>query len=347
MSYQREYERRIRVGIVGAGSHCYRNILPVMNFLPVEIVAICDVNETPVKLTARQYGASWYTSTAEMYRKELLDAVFIVVGASLHPSLVIEALDNGLDVWVEKPIAVRASQVKEIIEHRGDRIVTVGLKKAFSPACQKVKSFVNDSNLGDLESMLAVYPLSIEENGEDLLEAKAMPNWLRNGVHPISLMMEVGGEVDSVQTITNNKGFGDVILRFKSDVVGTLHLASGPSPDFEAYDFFAKGWRARIENARVTLDRGIPFDYRRTVDYTSGGYDSGRIVWEPGDCVATLENKALFVQGFFNETKYFCDCVLNRTPSTMGSLEMAYDIMRVYEAAYLSNGSVIPLEVIK
>lgn len=49
MSYQRDFERRIKVGIIGAGSHCYRNVLPTMNYLPVEIKAICDINEEIAK----------------------------------------------------------------------------------------------------------------------------------------------------------------------------------------------------------------------------------------------------------------------------------------------------------
>ena len=42
MSYQREFSHRLRAGLVGIGSHAYRNILPVMNFLPVQLVAVCN-----------------------------------------------------------------------------------------------------------------------------------------------------------------------------------------------------------------------------------------------------------------------------------------------------------------
>ena len=40
--YQREYEKRIRVGLIGAGSHAYRNLLPALHYLPVKLVAICN-----------------------------------------------------------------------------------------------------------------------------------------------------------------------------------------------------------------------------------------------------------------------------------------------------------------
>jgi len=44
MSYQRDFERRVRIGVVGVGDHAYRNILPLLTFLPVEFVAVADTN---------------------------------------------------------------------------------------------------------------------------------------------------------------------------------------------------------------------------------------------------------------------------------------------------------------
>ena len=56
MSYQREYERRVRIGVVGIGSHAYRNILPALHYLPVTLVALCDLNAELLAKTAAEYG---------------------------------------------------------------------------------------------------------------------------------------------------------------------------------------------------------------------------------------------------------------------------------------------------
>ncbi|MDA0709762.1 MAG: hypothetical protein O3B73_06075 [bacterium] len=56
MSYQREYDGKLRIGVIGIGSHCYRNILPATNYLPVELVAFCDTNDSILESTAAQYG---------------------------------------------------------------------------------------------------------------------------------------------------------------------------------------------------------------------------------------------------------------------------------------------------
>ena len=67
------------------------------------------------------------------------------------------------------------------------------------------------------------------------------------------------------------------------------------------------------------------------------------MVWEPQNCLATLENKALFTQGIWGAMRHFCDCVLAGQSARQGSLEFALDVMRVYEAALLSDGQRVPL----
>lgn len=344
MSYQREFEKRIRVGIVGAGSHCYRNILPVMNYLPVQLVAICDRNERIAERTAAQYGCDYYASTREMYDKADIEAVFICVGPRQHPQLITEALDAGKHVWVEKPIATRASDVAEILNHRRDRVVVVGLKKYFMPATQKAMEIIASPQYGHPRSALAIYHMNMPHNGQKILENRETPNWLRNGVHPMSFLMAVGGKVSAVTTICNEEGYGEVILQFASGTIGSLHMSSGPQPDVDYYGVYGDNWQLSIEDTRIALRRGIPFDYQETTTYAPPGEDNGTVVWEASNCVATLENKALFTQGFYAETRYFCDCIQKGRMADKGTLEMAYDIMKVYEAGLLSEGKTIYLD---
>jgi predicted dehydrogenase len=88
----------------------------------------------------------------------------------------------------------------------------------------------------------------------------------------------------------------------------------------------------------VTHHRGTPSRYGVTTTYAPEGEGHGSVVWEPQNTYATLENKALFTQGMYQEMRHFCDCVLEGTSPTQGTLEFALDIMKVYEAALLSDG---------
>jgi predicted dehydrogenase len=347
MSYQRDFESKLDVAMVGVGSHAYRNILPIMTHLPVSLRAICDIDLERAQVTASQYGAkSVYADAREMYAKEKLDAVFLCVSAQLHPQLACEAFDAGLHVWLEKPPAMRASEIEEMIQHRRDRVAVVGFKKAFMPSTQKVMEILSTEGYGPLKSILAVYCMTIPENGEEVLRERKFTNWLANGCHPLSLMVAVGGPVAAVTVHRASHGGGVCILEFENGAIGNFHLANGGnnSQPLERYSFFGSNCHAVIDNSlRVTLQRGIPFQYGRTTTYAPEGFDSGAIAWEPQNCSATLENKALFTQGMYGEMRYFCDQVLAGEPAVKGSLEFALQVMKVYEAALLSNGSRISI----
>lgn len=344
MPYQREYTKTLNIAVVGVGNHSYRNLIPALHYLPVRLVAVCDINEDLVRRTAAQFGCRHYTSTSDMYDKESLDAVFLCVSAKLHPQLTIEAFQAGLHVWMEKPASLRAYEVENMIRHRGEKVAVVGHKKAFMPSTEKAIEVIRSEEYGSLQSILAIYPMSIPDNGQEVLENGTFVNWLGNGCHPLSLMLATGGKVSSVTMHRDRNGRGICMLEYANGTTGNFHFASGPQPS-EAYHFYGDDWHLTIENSlRVTLQRGIPHTYNQTFNYIPAGMESGAIVWEPQNCLATLENKALFTQGIYGELKYFCDCVLNKQAAERGSLEFALEVMKVYEAALVSGGRRIDLD---
>ena len=99
-----------------------------------------------------------------------------------------------------------------------------------------------------------------------------------------------------------------------------------------------------IENTRITLHRGIPGAHGRITNYAPEGDESGAVVWEASNCQAGLENKPDFTQGMYAAMMHFCECVLNGKAPEKGTLEFALDMMRVYEAALLSEGRTIRLD---
>lgn len=346
MSYQREFDRRLKIGMVGLGSHSYRNILPTFHYLPVELKAICDLEPGLAEKTAPEFGVkACYTSSTEMYRNEELDAVFLCVSPEAHPDLACEALDAGLHVWMEKPPAVLASEVETMISHRGDRVVVVGFKKAFMPATRKVIELLGAEDYGPLQGMSAEYPMTIPEDGEAVLRERRAPNWLKNGCHPLSLMLAVGGDVGAVTMHRNSTGVGVCVLEFAGGAIGSFNLLGRIGKrSMERYAFWGQSHIILDYNLRVTVQRGIPFEYSRTTSYVPDGMDSGAVFWEPTYTLGTLENKALFTQGFYDEMRTFCDCALSGERPGVGSLEFALSIMKVYEAALVSHGQRIEIK---
>lgn len=348
MSYQRSYERRIRAAVIGVGGHCYRNILPAMTFLPVELRAFCDVNVELARQTAREYGVpNVYASSAEMYAKEELDAVFLVVGPKQHPPLAIEAFKAGIHVWMEKPTSTGASQVQAMLDARGDRIAVVGFKKAFMPAAEKARELMQLPEFGALRTILGIFPMDVPPDGEEVLRDAKYTDWLGNGVHPLSILCDLGGPVEAVTVHRGKHGGGACVIEYKSGAIGNFHMAAGSSraQPCERYVLFGDGKSIEIDNAkRVIYQRGIPFNYSGTTSFAPPGLEHGALVWEAANTLATLENKALMVQGMWNELKYFCDCVLENRPAQRGTLELALEVMKVYEAGLRSSGKRVVLD---
>jgi predicted dehydrogenase len=347
MTYQREFERRVRIGVVGVGSHSYRNILSVLTYLPVDLVAIADVNAELGLVTARQYGLDrCYASAGEMYANEQLDAVLLVVSAQLHPALAIEAFEAGLHVWMEKPAAATVADVDSMIAARHGLIASVGYKKAFMPATTKLLEVIESGALTPLRTILGQYPMSIPRGDEAFIARKEGSQWLANGCHPLSFLLTIGGPVSALTVHRGVEDSGILMLRHANGVISNLHLALGApsSQPFERYSIFGGNSSVEIENTRkLTFQRGIEFSYGRSTTFAPPGFDSGALVWEAQDGLNTLENKPEFTQGLYGGLLNFLESVLSETPPARANLEMAREIATIYEAAILSDGIEVPL----
>lgn len=347
MEYQRDAEHPVRIGVVGVGSHCYRNILPTLTYLPVELIAVADVDQELAERTARQYGTKAYTSATQMYKDESLDAVILCVSPQLHPVLAIEAFKAGLHVWMEKPAGVLASDVERMLAAQGDLVGVVGYKKAFMPAVRKALELLGEPSLSPLKTLVGIYPMGIPDNGREVLETKGTPNWLINGCHPLSALLTVGGPVETVAVHRGEHGGGSCTLMHSNGAVSNLILAEGAPmfQPFERYLFVGGNQTVEIENSRkLTYQRGIDFAYATGDSFAPPGLDGGAITWEAQDGLNTLENKAVFTQGVHAELAHFCEAIIDKKPATIGTLEFALELMRVYEAALLSEGTPVRVE---
>lgn len=344
--YQREFDKKVRIGIVGAGSHTYRNLLPALHYLPAELVAVCNRGEDKLNRTLAEYHCPGYTDPVEMYKKEKLDAVVMAISPQRHAAMACEAMEHGLHVFMEKPASMSVEEIDQMIEvsRRTGKFVVVGYKKAFMPVTQKTKEIVRSDKYPGMSSILGVYPLYLPQDGKKALDEGEVTEWLKNGCHPLSLMLEVAGPVKSVQSLIGESGFGVVHLKFNNGVVGTLHLAAGAKPAKDEYRVYGDGWSVEIEcSHRIRLRRGIPYEYEYTDNFAPAGEIGGDIVWEPMSCQASLENKALYVQGMVQEMQYFCECILKNEAPVTASLDFTRHLTQVYEAALLSGGKEIVL----
>ncbi|MCC7204109.1 MAG: Gfo/Idh/MocA family oxidoreductase [Phycisphaeraceae bacterium] len=351
MSSPPQESPRLKVALVGCGQHARRSILPCLDDLPADLVATCDVDPTRAREYASRYGTrASFTNLAELIDSHLADAVLLVVGPRLHPELACQAMSGGLHVWMEKPPGMNVADVDRMLAARAaaGRQVVVGCKKIFMPAMDRLSAFLSDAKFGAVRTLSARYPMDVSPDGPAVLAERRPSNWLSNGVHPLSAIVGLGGRPRSLTVHRSPRGGGFVTFEFPTGVLGCLHMAAGHanSGSMERYEVVCEHGHLVLENCtRLLVHRpGYPFDYGQGRDFAAGGEDVAALVYEPQFSLSTLENKAIYLQGFHAELQHFVRSCLSGEPATRGTLEFARAVMECYEAGLLSQGKPIVLD---
>lgn len=355
VTYNAEYQQRIRLGAIGCGGHAQRNIFPTFQFAPVDLAAICDTDRSKAEECAHVWKVpAIYADYREMLDTEQLDAVVIVTnyderGRPRYPALVPDVLRSGSHAWIEKPPAARSDEIlmmREVSRETG-KFIGVGFKKMFYPANVKVKEIISAPEFGAVSSITARYPESLPPFA-DRSDDRKMQGFLDHIVHPYSMLRYLAGPIESLYVERNQRSGASVTaLRFCSGAVGSLHLAGGQSgfSPLERTEIVGQGTNVVVDNnLRVTYYRagGPQGGYGRAGTYY-GDNDSAPLIWEPEFSLGQLYNKGLFLLGYAPEIMEFCQCVLQNRAPDVGNLEDAYELLQIYEAYRQLDGQVIKL----
>lgn len=109
--------KTVKVGIIGCGSIAQLRHLPEYKMnKEVEIVAVCDINEQRAIEVSKQYGAKVYKNYEELLASETVDAVSVCTPNYLHAPISIAALNKGVHVLCEKPMATSKEEAQAMIQ---------------------------------------------------------------------------------------------------------------------------------------------------------------------------------------------------------------------------------------
>jgi predicted dehydrogenase len=358
VTYNHEYPKQLRTGFIGCGGHAYRNVYPTFQYAPVNLVAVCDLDQIRAATCAKVFGAErHYSDHLEMLAREHLDVVFIVTnvdenGRPRYPKLVIDCLRAGVHVWIEKPPSSSSSEIREMmrVSSETERHVAVGFKKMFFPANVKAKEIVSRPEFGPITSITARYPQSLPAF-EDRGDSRKMVSFLDHIVHPHSVLRLLGGPIEWI-FVNRNSAIGSAIvsIRFISGAAGNLHLSTGQSSTsfLERLEIIGDGENLVVEN-NIRL-----IHYRRSkskIEYgRSGDYfgaltdDSAPLYWEPEFSLGQLYNKGLFLLGYAPEVIQFTTRLLDGKAPAYGTLEDALELLQIYEAYRMPDGIIQPIE---
>ena len=215
-----------RIGVVGLnywGPNLVRNFDGL-----AELAWLCDLDDAHLAPLAERYPhARATTALADMLADESLDAVVIATPVPTHHALAKQALEAGKHVFVEKPPAMHAAEMDELVRLAAacDLVLMPGHLLLYHPGVAKLKELIDAGELGEV---LCVYG-----NRQNLGIVRTNENALWSlGVHDLSVILYLLDE-EPDEAVAHGRDFltegvEDVVfcyLRFPSGKIAHMHLS--------------------------------------------------------------------------------------------------------------------------
>ena len=216
-----------RVALIGLGA-MGRNHLRVLSDLDgTELVAVCDVDPRAVELASHKYSVPGYGSWEEMLDSERLDAAVVAVPTRFHLDAGLAALQRGLHVFVEKPIASNLEEGRQLLDAASSarRVFAVGHIERFNPAVRELQRRIADGQIG------RIFQVQARRQGPFPARIRDVGVVIDLATHDLDVMCSLAGTdvqrlyAETEQRIhTDHEDILNALLKFDSGVLGVLQV---------------------------------------------------------------------------------------------------------------------------
>lgn len=308
------------IGIIGAGNFTKMTVMPALK----KTGALCKYISSAGGLTAtslaKKYGIAKSTTDYQLILKdEDVDLVIVTTRHDLHAQMVVEVLQSGKHVFVEKPLAIDTKGLSAIIDTyrnlNNGASVNVGFNRRFSPYAQKAKSLVGEagSDLNMIATMNAgfiprdVWVQDMKTGGGRIIG---------EACHFIDLMQYLAGSKVS-HVIMSALGLNPeestdnaiITLKFVNGAQGVINYFSNGSKSYpkERIELYSQGRTLVIDN------------FRKMTGYGFGRFSSMRVGLDKGHKAqfAALVNNVKTI----GEPLIPFDDLVNTTEASFAALE--------------------------
>lgn len=242
-----------RVVLIGAGRAGAVHADNISRYTDAEVSAVVDGDQTRAAGAAKRFGARAFTSLEHALSVGDLDAAVIATPTHTHRDLAVTALEQGLHVFCEKPMALSTLECDDMIEaaRSAGRVLQIGFVRRFQPEFAEARARIEAGEIGDV---MLVKSLT---RGPGLPPAWANDLALSNG-----MLAEVNSHCfDSVRwmaaseivrvyaEVANRKGaaLGVEAEGFYDNAVVTLRFASSAIGAIDGVCPAQYGYDARVE----------------------------------------------------------------------------------------------------
>jgi predicted dehydrogenase len=215
----------LKAAVIGIGSMGKNHARIYSDLDNVELVAVADVNKDVVTALSKKYHVKGYSDYKEMLKNEKLDLVSVVVPTELHKQVALDAINRGIHVLLEKPIAKTIEEGKEIINKATEKKVKlmIGHIERFNPAVIELKKQIDD--VGE------IYKIVVERVSPFPLRITDVGVVIDLSVHDIDIINYLlQSEVTSIYAETQQRVHPKhedsltAILKYKNKVIAVLNV---------------------------------------------------------------------------------------------------------------------------
>ncbi|MFA5858399.1 MAG: Gfo/Idh/MocA family oxidoreductase [Elusimicrobiota bacterium] len=148
---------KLKIGVVGCGSIANTDHLPTLsNHENYVLKAVADISDERLQKVKERFNIpATYNDYNELINKEDLDVLTVCTPGNLHYPVVMAALNKGLHVMSEKPLATELSEAKEMwsLAQKNGHILGVGMLYRGKTLTRRIKNHISNGDIGTLRTI--------------------------------------------------------------------------------------------------------------------------------------------------------------------------------------------------
>jgi predicted dehydrogenase len=180
----------LRLGLAGLGSMGRNHLRVISNHPETTLAAIADPDPATLEAAVAQTGAKGFADPLAMIAGAEIDGVVIAAPTTFHVALALAAIDRGLAVLVEKPLAATVEDGLAIVNaarKKGVR-VQVGHVERYNPAVMEMGRLLRAGWLS------TVYAITSRRAGPFPARIRDVGVTVDLGTHDVDMLSWIAGE---------------------------------------------------------------------------------------------------------------------------------------------------------
>jgi predicted dehydrogenase/threonine dehydrogenase-like Zn-dependent dehydrogenase len=261
------------VGFVGSGNYATAILMPAFKAAGARLATVASSRGVSGVHAAKKFGFDETTTSAsEVLGHAGVVAVVIATRHDSHAPLVVQALEAGKHVFVEKPLCLTLDELAEVevayaraaaSDGAGARLVLVGFNRRFAPHVRKIKELLRTTT-APKAFVMTVNAGALPPDHWTQDRAVGGGRIIGEGCHFIDLLRHLAGvPITSHDLRAMNSATGDTVaihLGFIDGSIGTIHYLANGAKSFpkERIEVFAQGAVLQLDNYRRLTGYGWP-----------------------------------------------------------------------------------------